>query len=50
LAAEFDTTEVVVNLKGILVGNGATDFYVDVSPSFPQTVYNFNIIKKDLFD
>jgi len=33
-----------------MVGNGATDFMVDVSPSFPQTVYNFNLITKDLYD
>ena len=29
----------LINLKGIMVGNGATDFTVDVSPSFPQTIY-----------
>ena len=39
-----------INLKGLMIGNGATDFQVDVSPSYPQTVYNFNIIKKDLYD
>jgi hypothetical protein len=39
-----------IPLKGFLVGNGATDFYVDVSPSFPATVYNFNIIKEDLYN
>jgi hypothetical protein len=33
-----------------MVGNGATKWDYDVSPSFPQTVYNFNIIKKDLYD
>jgi len=27
-----------------MVGNGATDWDFDVSPSFPETLYNFNII------
>ena len=39
-----------INLKGFIVGNGATDFTVDVSPSFPSTVYNFNLIPKNLYD
>lgn len=33
-----------------MVGNGATHWDYDVSPSFPQTVLAFNIIKKDLYD
>lgn len=33
-----------------MVGNGATDFYVDVSPSFPDTVYNFNLIPRSIYD
>ena len=33
-----------------MVGNGATDFWVDVSPSFPDTVYNFHLIPRDLYD
>ena len=32
------------NLKGFIVGNGATDWDIDISPSFPDVVYNFNII------
>lgn len=32
------------NLKGFIVGNGATDWDMDISPSFPDVVYNFNII------
>jgi len=39
-----------MNLKGMMVGNGCTDFYLDVSPSFPDTVYNFNLIPMDLYD
>ena len=38
------------NLKGIMVGNGVTDFEVDISPSFPEIAYNFNLIPKKLFD
>jgi len=33
-----------------MVGNGATNWDFDVSPSFPQTVYNFNIIPKSMYD
>lgn len=29
-----------------MVGNGATDWDVDVSPSFPETVFNFNLIPR----
>lgn len=32
-----------------MVGNGATDFIYDVSPSFAQTVYNFNLIPTRLY-
>lgn len=39
-----------MNLRGFLVGNGVTDFMIDVEPAFPPTVYNFNIILKDLYD
>jgi len=34
----------LINLKGFMVGNGATDWDFDVSPSFPETLFNFNII------
>jgi hypothetical protein len=50
LQAEFKTTLENINLKGIIVVNGATHWDYDCSPSFPQTVYNFNLITKDLFD
>jgi len=29
-----------------MVGNGATNWDFDVSPSFTETVYNFNLIPK----
>lgn len=37
-----------INLQGFMVGNGATNWDFDVSPSFPETLYNFNIIPSQL--
>ena len=34
----------------MLVGNGATDWDYDVSPSFPEVAYQFNIISGSLLD
>lgn len=39
-----------INLKGTMVGNGATNWDFDVSPSFTETVYNFNLIPKRYAD
>lgn len=36
------------NLKGYIVGNGATNWDLDISPAYPEVVYNFNIIPKSL--
>ena len=33
-----------------MVGNGATNWDVDISPAYPEVVYNFHIIPKDLLD
>ena len=33
-----------------MVGNGATNWDFDVSPSFPETIYNFNLIPQSLLD
>ena len=33
-----------MNLKGILVGNGVTDFNIDVEPSMPYTFAGFHLI------
>ena len=38
------------NFKGFLVGNGATNWDVDISPSYPPVVYNFNLIPRTLLD
>ena len=39
-----------LNLKGFIVGNGATQWDVDVQPSFPDVMYHFNLIQKPLID
>jgi hypothetical protein len=39
-----------MNLAGMMVGNGATNWNVDVEPSFPATVRYFNIIPPKMFD
>jgi len=46
LVAEFDNSTTAYPLKGILVGNGATDWNYDVDPAFAETVYNFNMISR----
>lgn len=37
-------------MKGYIVGNGATQWDVDISPSFPDVMYNFNLMPKALLD
>jgi len=39
----------IINLKGIIVGNGATDFYTDVWPSYPETLLGMNMISKNIY-
>jgi hypothetical protein len=39
-----------MNFKGFMVGNGATNWDYDVSPSFPETVYGFQLIPKELLE
>jgi hypothetical protein len=46
----LDETLTTINLKGFLVGNGATNWDFDVSPSFPEVAYNFNVIPKRMLD
>lgn len=36
------------NFKGFIVGNGATNWDIDISPAYPEVVYNFNIIPQPL--
>lgn len=50
LVAEFTPTLWTLPLKGTMVGNGATDWDFDAWPSYPQTIYNFNLIPKRMLD
>lgn len=50
MQADFDPAYESINLKGTLVGNGATDWDFDSTPTYPDTVYNFNLIPKNLRD
>ena len=40
----------MLNFQGFIVGNGATNWEVDISKSFADVVYNFNLIPKELYD
>lgn len=40
----------LIKLVGFMVGNGATNWDFDASPSFPDTVYGFNLITKTDID
>ena len=48
--AAFKSSWQKYNLKGYIVGNGATNWDVDISPAYPEVVYNFHIINKELLD
>lgn len=39
-----------INLKGILVGNGATDWQYDTTPSYLPMAYNHQLMDRDLYD
>lgn len=39
-----------ITLKGIIVGNGVTDYNYDVWQAYVSTVYNFNLIPTKLRD
>jgi hypothetical protein len=38
-----------INLKGFIVGNGATDWSYDVFPTFPELYKYFNLIPESLY-
>jgi carboxypeptidase C (cathepsin A) len=42
--AKMHSSMQTYNLKGFIVGNGATNWDLDISPAYPEVVYNFNII------
>ena len=39
-----------INFKGIIVGNGATDWRYDVTPSFLPMAYNHQLMDKEMYD
>lgn len=43
-------TQTLYAFKGIMVGNGATDWDIDINPAFPEVVFNFNLVPKSLLD
>lgn len=43
-AGETTPVGTFYNLKGMAVGNGATDWDFDNAPSVPQTMWGFNMI------
>lgn len=49
LQQPFRSALVKYNLKGYLVGNGATNWDFDVSPSFPTIANDFNLIPMKLY-
>lgn len=38
-----------INLKGILVGNGCTDWTVDATAAMPEFLYMHNVMDKDTY-
>ena len=44
LRAKWNTALKTIKIKGYLVGNGATNWYYDVDPTYAATTYNFNLI------
>lgn len=50
MMAQWNANITKYNLEGFLVGNGATNWDYDVSPSFPGTVGGFNLIPKTMWD
>jgi carboxypeptidase C (cathepsin A) len=48
--AVFNKDLYKMNLSGMLVGNGCTNWDVDTNPALPETLFNFNIIPKRLLD
>jgi len=45
-----DTSVMLYNLKGFMVGNGVTNWKYDAERSWTDTLYGFDMIPKDLYD
>ena len=39
----------ITNLKGLIIGNGITDFNVDAQAALPSTIFGMNIITKNIY-
>lgn len=50
MQAEFNPALYNINLGGMMVGNGCTNWDVDTNPVLPETLWAFNIIPKRLLD
>jgi len=50
MQAEFKPKLYNMNLAGMMVGNGCTNWDVDTSPSLPETLFNFQIIPRRILD
>lgn len=45
----FDDDHIEINLKGFIVGNGATDWAYDVQPVFPELTKYFDLIPEVVY-
>lgn len=45
---KFGDDNIKINLRGFIVGNGATDWTFDVQPVFPELVTYFNLIPESI--
>lgn len=50
MQAEYKPELYNINLGGMMVGNGCTNWDVDTSPSLPETLFNFQIIPRRILD
>lgn len=50
MQASYNTELYKMNLGGMMVGNGCTNWDVDTNPALPETLFNFNIIPRRLLD